>query len=224
MQRRTAVRGVGPALRVGQCPGGETPGAFGEESRCRGKRNDSLERHLGVQVLAGQYDQAIDALSKIHFHVREGGGEIRGIYVDAHLLRGLSRLQQNQPKPALEDFLAAAEYPENLSVGRSRSGETLGAQIAYYAARACEAMGDPNRAKEYDTKAADSRGGGFAPESRFYRAMSMKKLGRDSEAQGIFDELIKSGRDRLAREEAADFFAKFGERNRRKPGRPPPII
>jgi len=175
------------------------------------KRNDSLERYIGVQVLAGKYDEAIDALSKIHFHVREGGGEIRGVYVDAHLLRGLSRLKQNQPKPALEDFLAAAEYPENLSVGRSRN-DAMGAQIAYYAARACEAMGDAEQAKQYDTKAASGRGGGFMTESRFYRAMALKKLGRDSEAQRVFDDLIKSGQDRLTREEAADFFAKFGER------------
>ena len=175
------------------------------------KRNDSFERQIAVQVLAGRYDEAIDSLAKVHFHVREGGGEIRGIYVEAHLLRGLGRLKQNQPKAALEDFLAAAEYPENLSVGRPKS-DSLGAQVAYYAARACEAMGDPNQAKQYDTKATTQRGGGFAPESRFYRAMSMKKLGRDSEAQGIFDDLIKTGKDRLTRSEAADFFAKFGER------------
>jgi tetratricopeptide (TPR) repeat protein len=175
------------------------------------KRNDSLERWIAVLVLAGRYDEAIDTLSKIHFHVREGGGEIRNGYVDAHLLRGLSRLQQKQPKAALEDFLAAAAYPENLSVGRPRN-DSLGAQVAYYAARACEAIGDPNRAKQYDIKAAGQRGDGFAPESRFYQAMAMKKLGRDSDAQAIFDDLVKTGKDRFAGGEATDFFAKFGER------------
>jgi tetratricopeptide (TPR) repeat protein len=179
------------------------------------KRNDSFERQIAVQVLAGRYDEAIDSLTKIYFHVREGGGEIRSVYVDAHLLRGLSRLKQNQPKKALEDFLAAAEYPENLSVGRPKN-DSLGSQVAYYAARACEAMGDPNQAKQYDTKAAGQRGGGFVPESRFYRAMSMKKLGRDSEAQGIFDDLIKTGKDRLTGGEATDFFAKFGEQQSRQ--------
>jgi tetratricopeptide (TPR) repeat protein len=132
----------------------------------------------------------------------------------------LSRLKQNQPKPALEDFLAAADYPENLSVGRSRS-DALGAQVAYCAGQACEAMGDAEKAKEYYTKAASQRGGGFMTESRFYRAMAMKKLDRASEAQGIFDDLIKTGKDRLARDEAADFFAKFGERESPQARRPP---
>lgn len=199
---------------LGNAPVEKRVALFEKNRATAAKRNDSLERAIGVQVLAGKYDEAIDALTKIHFHVREGGGEIRGIYVDAHLLRGLTRLQQNQPKPALADFLAAAEYPENLSVGRSRSGETLSAQVAYYAGQACEAMGDAEKARDYYTKAASQRGGGggFMTESRFYRAMAMKKLDRASEAQGIFDDLIKSGKDRLAREEATDFFAKFGER------------
>jgi tetratricopeptide (TPR) repeat protein len=176
-----------------------------------GQRNDSLERWIGVLVLAGRYDEAIDALTKIHFHVREGGGEIRGIYVDAHLLRGLSRLRENRPRPALEDFRAAAEYPENLSVGRPKN-DSLAPQIAYYTARACEALGDADQARQYDTNAASPRGGGFITESRFYQAMSLKKLGRDTEAQTLFDDLVKTGQDRLTRGEAADFFAKFGER------------
>ncbi len=199
---------------LGNAPVEKRVALFEKNRATAAKRNDSLERAIGVQVLAGKYDEAIDALTKIHFHVREGGGEIRGIYVDAHLLRGLSRLKQNQPKPALADFLAAAEYPENLSVGRSRSGDALGAQIAYYAGQACEAIGEAEKAKEYYTKAASQRGGGggLMTESRFYRAMALKKLDRASEAQGIFDDLIKTGMDRLARDEAADFFAKFGER------------
>jgi tetratricopeptide (TPR) repeat protein len=175
------------------------------------KRNDSFERQIAVQVLAGRYDEAIDSLTKIHFHVREGGGEIRGIYVDAHLLRGLSRLKQSQPKAALADFLAAAEYPENLSVGRPKN-DSLSPQIAYYAARAYEAMGDPNQAKQYDAKAADRRGGRLQSDARFYQAMSLKKLGRDSETQDIFDGLVKDGQERLAQGEDPDFFAKFGER------------
>jgi len=196
---------------LGNAPVEKRVALFEKNRATVAQRNDSLERALGVQVLAGQYDEAIASLTKIHFHVREGGGEIRSIYVDAHLLRGLGRLKQNQPKPALADFLAAAEYPENLSVGRARN-DSLGAQVAYYAGQACAAMGDAEKAKEYYTKATAPQGGGFMPESRFCRAMALKKLDRDGEAQGIFDDLIKSGKDRLARDESTDFFAKFGER------------
>ena len=178
------------------------------------KRNDSYLREIMVQVLAGRYDEAIDSLAKSHFHVREGGGEIRDVYVDAHLLRGISRLKAGKPKDALADFLAAAEYPENLSIGQPKN-DPRAAQLAYYAGCAQEAMGDAEKAKQCFTDAAGRQGRqgrqGGSPEARFYRALCMKKLGQEAEAAAIFEELIKTGTERLTRGEDADFFAKFGE-------------
>jgi len=180
------------------------------------KRNDSFEREIMVLVLAGRYDEAVDYLAKSNFHVREGGGEIRDVYVDSHLLRGLRRLKNNQPKGALEDFLAAAEYPENLSVGRLRN-DPRGAQIAYYTAQAYEAMGDSEQARQFYTKSAEERGSRWGgSDGRFYQAMAMKKLDRGDEAQGMFDELVQTGKERIARGEGTDFFAKFGEQQTRQ--------
>ncbi len=179
------------------------------------QRNDSHLRQILTQVLAGRYDDAIDALAKTQFHVREGGGEIRDVYVDAHLLRGLARLTAGDAKAALSDFLAAAEYPENLSVGKSQN-DPRAAQFAYYAGCAYEAMGQAEKAKERFTNAAERQGGFRSPDARFYRAMCLKKLGRDADAMGEFDELIKTGTERLTRGEDTDFFAKFGEQQTRQ--------
>jgi len=185
------------------------------------QRNDSHLREIMVQVLAGRYDEAIDALTQQHFHVREGGGEIRDVYVDAHLLRGLRRLKAGQAQEALADFAAAAEYPENLSVGRPKT-EPRAAQIAYYSGCAHEALGDSEKARQCFTEAAGaadaaSRRGGFrTPDARFYQALSLKKLGKEAEAAASFDELIQTGTERLSRGEDADFFAKFGEQQTRQ--------
>jgi tetratricopeptide (TPR) repeat protein len=175
------------------------------------KRNDSLEREIITLVLAGRYDEAVEFLSTTHFHVREGGGEIHEVYVDAHLLRGLSRLREGQAQEALADFQAAAEYPENLSVGRPKS-DGRAAQIAYYTGRAYEALGNSEQAKQCYTTCTGQRGRWQGSDGRFYQGMALKKLGRGAEAQGIFEGLIKTGQERLAGSEAADFFAKFGER------------
>jgi tetratricopeptide (TPR) repeat protein len=185
------------------------------------KRNDSQLREVMVLVLAGRYDEAIDILAQRHFHVREGGGEIRDVYVDAHLLRGISRLKAGQPREALADFQAAAEYPENLSVGKPKS-DPRAAQFAYYTGCAHEAIGDAEKAKQCFTDAAGAgdvggrRGGFGSPEVRFYRALCLKKLGRDAEAANDFEGLIKTGTERLTRGEDADFFAKFGEQQTRQ--------
>ena len=178
------------------------------------KRNDSFLREIMVLVLAGRYDEAIQALATNHFHVREGGGEIHDVYVDAHLLRGLQRLEADDARGAIEDFRAAAEYPESLSVGRPKN-DPRAPQIAYYTGLAYEPF-DPNMAREYFAKSADQAGTSRWPQARFYQALSMEKLGRDEQAKAIYDELIETGKNRLERGEDADYFAKFGEQQSRQ--------
>jgi tetratricopeptide (TPR) repeat protein len=173
------------------------------------KRNDSFLREITVLVLAGRYDQAIDFLANNQFHVREGGGEIHDVYVDAHLLRGLRYLKSGKANEALADFEAASQYPENLSVGRPQY-DSRTPQLAYHIATAYEALGDAGNAKESYTKSAGQRGG-RSSEVRFYQGLSHLKLGQKDKADEIFDELIEAGKQRLSEKPTEDFFAKFGE-------------
>jgi len=174
------------------------------------KRNDSFLREIMCLVLVGRYDQAIDFLANNHFHVREGGGEIHDVYVDAHLLRGIGYLDAGQFKQALKHFQAASEYPENLSVGRPKN-DPRAPQVAYYIGAACEALGDTEKAAEFFTKAADRQGTSRWPQTRFYQALACRKLARNDDADRISGELIEAGNDALAKDTAPDFFAKFGE-------------
>ena len=174
------------------------------------KRNDSFLREIMVLVLVGRYDQAIGFLANNNFHVREGGGEIHDVYVDAHLLRGLLHRRESRLKEALDDFRAAAEYPENLSVGRPKNDRRT-PQVAYYTGTAYEASGDSERATEFYKKAADQKGTSQWSETRFYQGLSLRKLGQEDAANKIFDELIEAGRNKLAQKVEVDFFAKFGE-------------
>ena len=174
------------------------------------QRNDSFLREIMVLVLARRYDEALALLANSHFHVREGGGEIRDVYVDAHLLRGLERLSRGKYEQALQDFHAASEYPENLSVGRPQNDERA-PEVAYHIGRAYEALGDEAKAEESYRKSAEQKGRGRSSESRFYRGLSLGKLSRKTEADRIFDELIESGKQRLSERDEVDVFAKFGE-------------
>jgi tetratricopeptide (TPR) repeat protein len=174
------------------------------------KRNDSFLREIMVLVLVGRYDQAIGFLANNNFHVREGGGEIHDVHVDGHLLRGILHLKEKRSKEALEDFLAASEYPENLSVGRPKN-DRRAPQVAYYTGTAYEASGDSERAAEFYKKAANQKGTSQWPETRFYQGLSLRKLGQGDAANKIFDELIEAGKARLSQKIEVDFFAKFGE-------------
>ena len=174
------------------------------------RRNDSFLREIMVLVFVGRYDEAISFLANNHFHVREGGGEIHDVYVDAHLLRGLLHRKDSSLKEALDDFLAASEYPENLSVGRPKN-DRRAPQVTYYTGTVYEALGDSARATELYKKAVSQKGNSQWPEARFYQGLSLVKLGQKDAAQKIFDELIDAGRNKLSQKIEVDFFAKFGE-------------
>jgi tetratricopeptide (TPR) repeat protein len=172
--------------------------------------NYSFLREIMVRVLVGQYEQAIEDLDSNYFHVREGGGEIHDVFVDAHLLKGLNDLKQGDTDAALAEFLRASEYPENLSVGVPRRDRRL-PQVAYYTGLAYSKKGEAEKAREFFLKSAESALPGSWSESRFYQALSMSQLGKGSESEKIFQSLIDSGQRILSEKGEVDFFAKFGE-------------
>jgi tetratricopeptide (TPR) repeat protein len=172
-------------------------------------RDDALSREIVLLVELGQYDRAIELLKSHHFHVWEGGGEIHDVYVDAHLGRGREALAEGRPGPALRDFLAALEYPENLEAGRPASGGR-DAEVYYSMGLAQEAGGDKKAAGEAFARSAASPGG--PSEASYYRGLSRRKTGRESEARAEFERLVRYSRERLQSAPARDYFAKFGER------------
>ncbi len=173
------------------------------------QRNYSFVREIVAQVLTGNYDRAVEHLRNNFFHIREGGGEIHGVHVDAHLLRGLQALESGQAAAALDSFLEAATYPENLSVGVPRR-DRRAPQVAYYAALAHRSLGRRTEELAALEKAAGQDLPSSWAESQYYRALALADLGRAEEAAGIFERLIEEGERRLEGREV-DFFAKFGE-------------
>jgi tetratricopeptide (TPR) repeat protein len=174
------------------------------------QRNECFIREIAVLVLVGKYDRAINYLENNFFHVREGGGEIHDIYVDAHLLQGLRCMEAKQFAQALQHFQKASQYPENLSVGRPANDQRA-PQVAYYTATALEALGKPREARQLYQTAAEQQPTRNWPETQFYQALCRRKLGQDEAAARVFDALIETGNSRLTQGSSADFFAKFGE-------------
>ena len=178
------------------------------------KRQDSFLRKIMVLVLVGKYDQAIEYLTNNYFHAREGSEEIHDVYVDAHLLEGLKRLDEGRPADALQHFQKAAEYPENLSVGRPQN-DPRSPQIAYYTGLAHAALQDDAAARLCFARAVEqdvSR----SPEALFYQAMAHVKLDQSDTAVKLLDRLLETGQRRLARGDSSDFFAKFGRQETKR--------
>jgi len=173
------------------------------------QRDDALSREIILLVQLGEYDRALELLQNHHFHVWEGGGRIHRVYVDAHLLRGQRYILSKDYEKALEDYLQALEYPENLEVGKPVRGGGE-PRVFYFLGTAYEALGERNKAEESFEQSLSVKAGWS--ELSFYQGMSLKKLGRQDEARQILEGLMAFAQRSLQTAEGMDFFAKFGER------------
>lgn len=174
------------------------------------RRDDALTRQIVLLTAGGQADRALELLRGRRFRNWEGSSQIHNIYVDACLARGRQFLAAKDPRAALREFEAALEYPENLEVGRARRSPRA-AQIAYCIGLAQEALGDAASSRRAFETAAGS-GADAGSEAGYFQALALGRLGRTDEARSAFERLRQSGRARLKQGEAADYFAKFGER------------
>jgi len=175
-------------------------------------RDDALAREISLKVVMGKYDEAIELMTGRQFDVWEGASlDVSDSWTNAHLLRGQEHLAAGRHEKALADFQTAIDVPDNLPSERRGSG-VRDAEVAYWKAMAYEAIGQSEKAEELWTQSsttAEPRRGGQG--ARYYRGLSLKKLGQDDEAKAIFEGLIESGERSLQRSGRIDFFAKFGD-------------
>jgi tetratricopeptide (TPR) repeat protein len=173
------------------------------------ERDDALTREITLLVELGRYDRAIELLKGHHFHVWEGGGEIYGVWVDAHLGRGQKRRAEKKFEQAGRDFEAALEYPKNLEVGKPVTGAGS-PEIYYFLGTVEEARGKSQVARDAYEHAAQFKVG--PSEQTYYQGLSRRKLGDGQKASETFAGLIAFAQENLAKSPSLDYFAKFGER------------
>lgn len=183
------------------------------------KSDDATSRLVYLYVDNGRYRQALDILNTRHFRVWEGGQTVYTQFVDAHLLNGLGLLARKQNAKALEDFIAAGTFPQNLETNELSTGPIV-AKVAYHQGLAYKALGKLDEAGAAFEKCIATAGGragrrsGQADESKFYVAMSQKALGQNAEAQATIAEMQEYVDRQLAQSGAAsvvDIYSRFGE-------------
>jgi tetratricopeptide (TPR) repeat protein len=140
-------------------------------------------------MAAGEWDRAIALLRTHSFHRWEMEFRMRRIWVDANLGRACERFVGGDMKGAREDAEAALEYPRNLRIGKPPRRRD--ARPQWCAGVACEAMGDVAAAKAHWEEAAAEEHHHAGTEEAVYRALSLRKLGREEEAKQLLDESLR---------------------------------
>ncbi|MBN1559152.1 DUF5107 domain-containing protein [candidate division KSB1 bacterium] len=173
------------------------------------KRDDALSRLTELYVLTGDYDAAIDILTNHHFNVWEGGGDIHNVFVDAHLLRGLTFLRCEDYEKAQADFQTATLFPDNLEVGRPIY-DMNALRNHYFIGHVLELQGIQQSQEHFELASRmDAR-----DQFLFYKGKALLELSQDDKATALFDRMIKQGQEQLSSDQEIDFFAKFGEKAR----------
>jgi tetratricopeptide (TPR) repeat protein len=171
------------------------------------KRDETLSREIGLKVLCGKYDEAIQLMTGRQFSVWEGGSlDVADYWLDAHLLRGRQRLKSGQTASALADFEAAKTIPENLPTERELGRD---AELAWWLGVGYKAAGNPAKAKDNWEQAVKAggevrggRGGRISPQSAqiFYQASANQKLGNSSAAEQALKQLLEAADGDLQKE------------------------
>lgn len=178
------------------------------------ERDDLFVEYVTLLNLNGNYEVAIDKALNRNFHPWEGGeGKITSQYVNSKIELGKAYLESKEYDKAISCFLDSFEYPLNFA-----EGKLIGAQENnknYYLACAYEFVGEKEKAEKHFTLASiglDEPSSAMyyndePPETIFYKGLALKKLGKQIEANAVFNKLILYGNEHINDEVVIDYFA-----------------
>ena len=186
------------------------------------QRDDLTIEYVTLLNMTGQHEQALRILLSRRFSPWEGGeGLVSGQYVEAHTALGRIAMEAGDFSSAAWHFHQARSYPDNLGEGKHLL--TLERQLDYWEGLALEGSGDIERAQTLYRAAAAPLPGPSV--HSYYRALALRQLDRDGEAENVLNDLLSYAREHRNDEPAIPYFATslpnfllfeddLGERNR----------
>jgi tetratricopeptide (TPR) repeat protein len=185
------------------------------------KNDEALGSLINLKTFAGKADESIALLQKRTFSIWEGTTPFNSgqAWTDAHLVRGLQRMNAKKYREAIEDFESAAKPPENLRAEQRFDQRKV--ELGYWTGCAYDALGEKEKAKQAwngaltVTSPAPGTGGGgsgrqmggnslLLESPKYYQALSKKKLGNKDGIEEVFNGMLKSAETALNQPESND--------------------
>ncbi|MCI1774069.1 DUF5107 domain-containing protein [Paenibacillus lautus] len=178
------------------------------------QRDDVYLEYLTLHNTLNRYEEALGLILKRNFHPWEGGeGKVPAQYVLARVELAKQLLQDRRYEDAIEQLLAAKQYPLNIN-----EGKLTGAQennIDYYLGCAYEGLSLSEEAEACFLKASEGLDEPTSamyyndqpPHMIFYQGAALHRLGRENEARSRFNKLIDYGEKHIFEPQSIDYFA-----------------
>lgn len=168
------------------------------------QRDDLSIEYVTLLNLTGRPEHVLKLLSSRRFNPWEGGeGLVSGQYVEAQIALGRSAMDAADYRSAARHFQDARSYPDNLGEGKHLL--TLERQLDYWEGLAAERSGNSGRAQELYRAAVEP----LREHSihSYYRALALRQLGREEEAQAALHDLQSYARKHRQDEPTIPYFA-----------------
>ena len=151
------------------------------------ERDDCYLDKLTLISQTGDFKTAIDMAKAKRFHIYEGGeGKLTKQHAWMHVLYGNELAQAGRFEDAEKIYFDGVNMPK--SYGEAKTFFNQEAHIFYFLGLLYENKGEVEKAKKAYEQAAIYKAA--VSEISLFRALALKKLGNDSEAQQVIDEML----------------------------------
>lgn len=166
-------------------------------------RDDCYLDKVFLTTQIGDFEGAIDMAAVKRFHIYEGGeGKLTKLHAWMHVLYGCQLLDGGKAAEAAAVLENGVNMPK--SYGEAKTFFNQEAHIYYNIGLIAEAAGDSEAAKAAFVKAAEYKAA-VSPIS-LWRALALFKLGDETEAKAVLDEMIAVADNKLANRDMRTYY------------------
>lgn len=152
------------------------------------KRDDCYLDQMTLVAQLKQYEKAIEMGKVRHFHIYEGGeGKLTKLHAWLYVLHGNQKAVAADYDSALEAYKNGFIVPK--SYGEAKTFFNQEAHLNYFEGLVYEKLGDSDKAKLAFEKGSVNKAA--VSEISLFRALCLKKLGREEEAEIVLKEMLE---------------------------------
>ena len=166
-------------------------------------RDDCYLDRLTLISQTGELKRAIDLAAAKRFHIYEGGeGKLTKQHAWMYVLYGNELAKAGKVQEAENAYQNGTVVPK--SYGEAKTFFNQEAHLYYYLGRLYEAQGRTEDAGNAYEKAAVYKAA--VSEISLFRALALQKLGRNSEADAVLDEMIAAGENAIVNKDLRSYY------------------
>ena len=167
------------------------------------ERDDCYLDKLTLICQKGEFQTAIDMAKCKRFHIYEGGeGKLTKQHAWMHTLYGMELAEQGDLAKAEQMYLDGVNMPK--SYGEAKTFFNQEAHIFYYLAKLCEQQGRAEDAEKAYKEAAVYKAA--VSELSLFRALALRKLGQNEQAQAVLDEMLASANNFIENKDRRTYY------------------